>query len=453
MNKKIKSYLKNIKFVDLDNWSVQYLFETSFSYNEKYKLTKISSFLTRNKTNIDISDNEIYKRVTIKINNGGIFLRDIEKGLNIGTKKQFIITEGQFIVSKIDARNGAFGVVPNELNNAIITGNFWTFDVNYSLINPHFLSLITTTNEFILFCSNASNGTTNRHYLQEEAFLNVKIPLPSLEKQNELLEKFNKNILLAQKQENEAIKLQESIEIFFNKELGIKFNTKNNEKSNKLLQVIDYFDIEKWGVDKLKLNNQIIYTKKFLQKNISSICTVSSGGTPNRSNRNYYTGQIPWIKTGEVVNGIIMDTEEKITEEAINNSSAKIYSKDSLIIAMYGQGLTRGRTAKLGIDASTNQACAVLSNINNEIIDTDYLWYYLMNEYYRLRELASGNNQPNLNAEMIKNYKVIIPPFEIQEKIVLEIKRIKDEVKILKEKAELNRRNAIREFEKEIFIL
>lgn len=61
---------------------------------------------------------------------------------------------------------------------------------------------------------------------------------------------------------------------------------------------------------------------------------------------------------------------------------------------MYGQGLTRGRTAKLGIDASTNQACAVLFDIDNSIILTDYLWMYLMGEYDRLRELASGNSQP-----------------------------------------------------------
>ena len=62
---------------------------------------------------------------------------------------------------------------------------------------------------------------------------------------------------------------------------------------------------------------------------------------------------------------------------------------------MYGQGKTRGRTAKLGVDATTNQACAVLHNIDNSKVLTDYLWIYLMNEYDRLRELASGNNQPN----------------------------------------------------------
>ena len=450
MSESAKPFLKFIFFNELDSWSVQYLVERAFCYNKKYQLSKIGSFLTRNKTNINILDNENYKRVTIKINNGGIFLRNIERGINIGTKKQFIVKKGQFIVSKIDARNGAFGVIPNELNNAIITGNFWTFDVDYSLINPHFISLITTTKEFILFCSNASNGTTNRHYLQEEAFLNVKIPLPSLKAQNELLEKYNNKLNLAKRQEEEANKIEESIEDFFNNEIGL-VKKELKSKSKDLLKTINYTNIEKWGVDKLNINQNIIYTKNYTQKNIQTLATVSSGGTPSRSNKEYYTGTIPWIKTGEVINDIILDTEEKITKEAIKNSSAKIYKKGSLIIAMYGQGLTRGRTAKLGIDASTNQACAVLSNIDNELINTDYLWFYLMNEYHRLRELASGNNQPNLNAEMIKNYKVVIPPFDIQEKIVAETTKRKDKIKQLKKEAIQNREDAIKEFEEEIF--
>ncbi|MFK5975110.1 MAG: N-6 DNA methylase [Sulfurovum sp.] len=201
-----ESYLKYVSFSELDNWNIKYLLETPFSYNNKYELSKMGSFLSRNKTSINILDDENYKRITIKRNNGGIFLRDIEKGINIGTKRQFIVKEGQFLVSKIDAGNGAFGVIPSELDNAIITSNFWTFDVDYSLINPYFLSLITTTQEFILFCSNASKGVTNRLYLNEEAFLNVKIPLPSLKKQNELFQNYNSKILLAQKQEQQAIK-------------------------------------------------------------------------------------------------------------------------------------------------------------------------------------------------------------------------------------------------------
>ena len=171
MRSAIKPYLHFVPLPDIVNWSVQYMLDTNFSYSDKYPLVEIGSFLKRNKTAIDVENDKEYKRVTIKINNGGVFLRDVEKGINIGTKKQFIVSKGQFLLSKIDARNGAFGVVSEEVDGAIITGNFWTFDVDYSKINPYFLALITTTPEFIKFSENASNGTTNRHYLQENLFL------------------------------------------------------------------------------------------------------------------------------------------------------------------------------------------------------------------------------------------------------------------------------------------
>ena len=447
----MSQYLKFILFSELDSWSVKHLIESEFSYNQKYSLVKIGSFLTRNKTTINILNEKKYKRVTIKINNGGVFLRDIEQGINIGTKKQFIISEGQFLVSKIDARNGAFGLATKEVNNAVITADFFAYDIDLTKIKPLFIVLSTTTNQFKKFAQNSSQGTTNRQRINEKEFLNVKIPLPSLEEQNQLLEKYTTKITLADTQEKEAKEIENSLEEFFNKEIGLEVIKENTQKKKTFLKIVNYENLDTWGVDKLYVQEGIKYTKNYQTKSISSICKVSSGGTPSRSRKDYYTGIIPWIKTGEVVNEIIYDTKEKITEEAIRNSSAKLYKKGSLIIAMYGQGLTRGRTAKLGIDASTNQACAVLSNIYNELILTDYLWFYLMSEYHRLRELASGNSQPNLNAQMIKGYKVVIPPLDIQEKIVKEITIRKEKIKQLRVKALKNREDAIKEFEKEIF--
>ena len=118
---------------------------------------------------------------------------------------------------------------------------------------------------------------------------------------------------------------------------------------------------------------------------------------------------------------------------------------------MYGQGDTRGRTAKIGIDATTNQACAVLYDINNNIVITDYLWYYLQKQYNDLRSLASGNNQPNLNAGKIKNYDIVIPPIDIQKTIVKHINKQKEQIKQLKQQAENLKKEALEKFEKEIF--
>lgn len=440
--------LQSTSFASLPNWSVQYLLQNKFSYNDRYNLVHIGDFLTRNKTAITLEDEQIYKRVTIKINNGGVYVRDTEKGLNIGTKKQFVVSAGQFLLSKIDARNGAFGVVPQEVDNAIITGNFWTFDVDYAQINPHFLALMTTTPEFIIFCNNASNGTTNRHYLQEDLFLEQKIPLPTLDEQNRLIDNYNQKIAQADHQEKQALELEQGIEEYLVKQLGII--KPEAKKTTYLLSTVSFQNIGKWGFD-FQNNSKVIYSKNYEVTQIQKICSVGSGGTPSRTNREYYKGSIPWIKTGEVINDVITDTEEKITKDAIENSSARLFSEGSLIIAMYGQGKTRGRTAKLGIESSTNQACAVLFDIDENIVLTDYLWVYLMNEYERLRAMASGNNQPNLNAQMIKNYPLVIPPMDLQKQIVSYFFTRANEIKLLREQAQQNRQDAIIDFEKEIF--
>ena len=153
------------------------------------KLTKIGDFLKRSKIPIDILDNKEYKRVTIRINHNGVSLRDTEIGKKIGTKKQFILKSGQFIVSKIDARYGAFGIAPDEVDGAIITGNFWAYDVDFSKLNIEWFNQFTNSPDFYDLCERASAGITHRKYLNESFFLNYEIMLPSVEEQLIQIEK------------------------------------------------------------------------------------------------------------------------------------------------------------------------------------------------------------------------------------------------------------------------
>lgn len=199
---------------------------------------------------------------------------------------------------------------------------------------------------------------------------------------------------------------------FFRECLGIK---RSKNKCNKFFVAL-WSQIDRWGNEFVWQNKTIKYSFAFPVKPLHEICKTGSGGTPKREFKDYYGGHIPWVKTTEVKNNIIIDAEEKITNKGLDLSSAKIYPAGSLIIAMYGQGATRGRTAKLGIDAATNQACLVITDIDNSL-DTDFLWYYLMVSYNEIRKLASGNNQPNLSAELLGNFLVPIPPKEKQEEL------------------------------------
>ena len=160
------------------------------SQNTRTHVNSISlrNVLVRNKTQIEIKDSKKYKRVTIKMHGKGICLRDEVLGEKIGTKKQFTISEGQLLLSKIDARNGAFGIVPEEIEGSIITGNFWAYDIKTDVgLDNNYLNYLLFSDEFKKICTLSSAGVTNRRYLDEKIFLDQKIPLPPIEEQQEII--------------------------------------------------------------------------------------------------------------------------------------------------------------------------------------------------------------------------------------------------------------------------
>ena len=182
--------IKAVNFKDMQNWSIASNLINS-ECSSAFPLVRIGDLLVRVKQEIDIEDGALYKRPTIKGNNGGIVLRDIARGEKIGTKKQYTISAGQLLISKIDARNGAFGIVPDELDGGVITGNFWTFDVNTELIYPEVLCAILSCDRLRDIWESCSSGTTNRHYLQERDFLNMSIPVPPFSVQRAFIDELS----------------------------------------------------------------------------------------------------------------------------------------------------------------------------------------------------------------------------------------------------------------------
>lgn len=154
-----------------------------------FKEYKISDFLKRIKRPIKLIDDLSYKLVTIKMNHNGVVLRENKIGALIKSNMN-VVKEGDFILSGIDARNGAFGIVPKELMNAIVTNDFWYFEIDKSIIDKHFFLYLTSTNWFDEICKRGSDGTTQRVRLQKDKFFNQKINLPSINEQQMLLEKF-----------------------------------------------------------------------------------------------------------------------------------------------------------------------------------------------------------------------------------------------------------------------
>lgn len=439
--------LNFIGFKQIGNWSVSHILGQRIGFNRQYSSQPIGSFVKRNSTTIIVQNDIQYKQVTLKTKGGGAVLRDIKNGRDIGTKKQFVVSEGQFIMSKIDARNGAFGIVPKELDGAIVTADFPVFDVVADVIDPEYFALISSTNVFARFAQSCSRGTTNRQRIDINLFLSQQIPTPTLIEQQALVNAYKEKMQQALELEKQASQIEIEVKDYLLSGLGLYITKKETQSG---INLVRFKDVNVWGVGLLHSIHSSA-SSVFPVKRIKEICSISSGGTPSRSIPQYFQGNIPWIKTGEVINEEIFETEEHISPEAIENSSAKLFPSGSLIVAMYGQGDTRGRTAKMGIEATTNQACAVLYKIDNDIINTDYLWYFLQARYDDLRSLASGNNQPNLNAGKISNYEVVIPPMNIQNEMVLHVADQKRQVNQIKQQVENLRKEALEDFEKEIF--
>ena len=142
---------------------------------------------------------------------------------------------------------------------------------------------------------------------------------------------------------------------------------------------------------------------------------ISTEGTPDRKNDSYWNGEIPWVKTGEINYKIISDTEERITDAGLSNSATFIAEPGTILMAMYGMGVTRGRVAVLGIPASFNQACAAISCSSG--VHNWYVFYCLCAAYRFIRDLGNEASQVNLNLEIVSKIKVPVPPLLEQEEI------------------------------------
>ncbi|MQU52689.1 MULTISPECIES: restriction endonuclease subunit S [unclassified Pseudomonas] len=162
---------------------------------------------------------------------------------------------------------------------------------------------------------------------------------------------------------------------------------------------------------------------------LGEVANWGSGGTPSRSESSFYGGKIPWIKSGELNGRFVTTAEEYITEAALEGSSAKLFPAGSVAIAMYGA--TIGKTAILGIDAATNQACAVGAPIEG-LIGKELLYRLLQNEKNAFIEKGKGGAQPNISQAVIKAHLIGLPPLAEQARIVQKLDELLTQVDILK---------------------
>ncbi|MBK8442887.1 MAG: restriction endonuclease subunit S [Sphingobacteriales bacterium] len=152
---------------------------------------RLSELLIPKQLMFNVKPFDTYKQIKLRIKHQGVELRCLKKGSEIGSK-QYLAKTGQFIISKIDARNGAMGIIPDSLDNAIVTGDFLLYDFNTKLIIPQYFSYISQTPFFDNSCKICSEGSTNRVRLKLDRFLNLSIELPPIQTQEKVVLKIEK---------------------------------------------------------------------------------------------------------------------------------------------------------------------------------------------------------------------------------------------------------------------
>jgi type I restriction enzyme S subunit len=161
----------------------------------------------------------------------------------------------------------------------------------------------------------------------------------------------------------------------------------------------------------------------WLLTHVGMVGVVSNGSTPSRQEPSYWGGEIPWVSSGEVANGVIRRTREQITEQGFNNSSVRLLPKGTVLMAMIGEGKTRGQSAMLDIDACINQNIAGVVPVAG-VLDSKYLWFWFRREYENTRTKGNGSGPKALNCERVRELEINLPPLPEQTEIVRRVEAL-----------------------------
>jgi type I restriction-modification system, specificity subunit len=307
------------------------------------------------------------KLISVQLHGKGAVQRVLSQEKAPSPFKGFVGREGQIVYSRIWARKGAIAKIGKDLDGVVVSSEFPLFNV-CPVADIDYLIYAFQSSSFKQQLELAGAGTSGQNRIKEKAFLNFEIPLPPLGEQKriaEILGGVSKAIHVVEQQIETANQLEKS------------------------------------------LFNQFRRQYSALCSPIKNICKVQTGATPSRKNSAYYDGGIPWVKTGEVNGGKIEETEEYITELAVQETNCRKFPIGTILVAMYGQGATRGKVGILNCAAATNQACAALIALACE--DQEYIFAVLRNCYDELRNLGRGGTQPNLNLTLVKNFEIPWP--------------------------------------------
>lgn len=420
-------------------------------------MMRIGDLLRRNKTAVTIQDGMKYKRVTIRVRNGGVMLRDEVMGENIGTKKQFLVSKGQFILSKIDARNGAMGIVPSILDGAVVTQDFLPYDIDTTKVNSQYLVLVCTTRQFVAYCQSCSSGTTNRQRIDEVQFLNIKIPVPSLEEQNNLVEEYNSIINIGHSRVNDGLIKAREAQTYLSESIGVQELHPNGSRGEiATFEIVSYKKLQEWGADKIlcyRVYRSTKYETKTLSDDKSLYHDIKRGKSPqySQTSKVYILNQkcIRW-------NNIELQYAKPVVADWLQSIDKNCLTREGdILINSTGEG-TIGRAAIVdkSMEGLLYDSHVLLLRLNKDKIIPQYFVYVFNNRYGQEQvenvKSAKTTKQTELGVDNLKKIQIPIPPLNIQNKIVSELSIMYSEISALQDLHPYYE-EALKNFESKIF--
>ena len=450
-----------IKFSQTSDWNIKQIISQVY-FSSEYDKVSIGKCIKRIKNDVVVQNDIMYKRLTIKTKGGGVFVRDEVAGKEINTKNQYRVSSGQLAVSKIDARNGAFGIVPVEAENAIITGNFWVFDVDTNIVFPQYLVLLLSSDQFTQAWLECSNGSGNRLYLQEEKFLKYKIPLPSMPEQQALLDKYNADMKKADEADSQSKTLNDGIDSIILEYTNCSKSPKESI-SSAILKVKPFSKMMNWGA-KLNSNTispkELFFSKQYRNVSLSSISEVNP--TTNYPER-IANEKITFLPM-ECISDIYGDISEMRDGIVANAKGYTRFQENDILWAkitpcMQNGKCTIARNLENGYGYGSTEYHVIRAN--TEKVLPEYLYCFLRTQIVRkvAQTYFSGSaGQQRVGADFLENLNIPLIPISsddksqmTQETMVKQVFEVKAKIKALRGEAESLRQRAKKEFEEAVF--
>lgn len=360
----------------------------------------LRSVLRKVEAPVVIEPEKTYKQVTVRLFHKGVVLRGQQPGAEIRTPRQWRVRAGQILLSRIDARNGAIGIVPADLDGAIVTNDFWALDVDAKIADARFLDAFFGTEEFVEACNRASEGTTNRIRLQLERFLDIAVPLPSLPEQRRI----------AARIEELSIKIKGA--------RGLRHTSASQRES-----------LERSLIDEVYKSAVEAYGNTPLDQTCLSI-TDGDHLTPS-----FTEGGIPFIFVGNVSTGYLHFRGCRFVAQEYFRSldATRRPSKGDLLYSAVGATLGIPAVVDSGREFCFQRHVAILKPDRSRV-SSKFLWYMLRSRsmYTLAWGSVTGSAQPTIPPRGIRAMPVPVPPLDEQCRLVAYLAGLQSRVDALK---------------------